>query len=109
MSKKVTVTVNNAEIQDYFEDLTVKPTKKVIATPTLKCEDNSIDDIILFKGERHLWKIPHRNRQGRTFPYIMSVQVSIVEETFTLKIVLVKDVSTIPFCENYLQVFRLSK
>ena len=45
MSKKVTVTVNNAEILDYFENLTVKPTKKVIATPTLKCEDNSIDFI----------------------------------------------------------------
>ena len=108
MSKKVTVTVNNAEILDYFEDLTVKPTETVSDIPTL-FEYYSIGDIVLYKGERHLWKIPHRNRQGRTFPYIMSVQVSIVEETFTLKIVLVKDVSTIPFCENYLQVFMLSK
>ena len=48
MSKKVTV--NNDEILDYFKDLTVKPTEKVIARPTLKFEDYSIDDIVLYKG-----------------------------------------------------------
>ena len=67
---------------------------------------------ILSRRYKNCWGIFGRfliARQGRTFPYIMSVQVSIVEETFTLKIVLVKDVSTIPFCENYRQVFRLSK
>lgn len=51
MSKKVTV--NNAEILDYFEDLTVKPTEKVIARPTLKFEDYSIGDIVLYKGEKN--------------------------------------------------------
>jgi hypothetical protein len=52
----------------------------------------------------HLWEIPPRYRHGKTFPYIKTINISIVEESFILKIVLVKSVSTIRFCENYRQV-----
>ena len=55
----------------------------------------------------HLWEIPPRYRHGKTFPYIKTINISIVEESFILKIVLVKSVSTIRFCENYRQVLAL--
>ena len=55
----------------------------------------------------HLWEIPPRYRHGKTFPYVKTIHISIVEETFNLKIVLVKSVSTIHFCENYRQVLAL--
>ena len=55
----------------------------------------------------HLWEIPPRYRHGKTFPYLKTINISIVEETFSLKIVLVKSVSTIHFCENYRQVLAL--
>ena len=57
----------------------------------------------------HLWEIPPRYRHGKTFPYIKTINISIVEESFILKIVLVKSVSTIRFCENYRQVALRSK
>ena len=50
MSKKVTVKI--AEILDYFEDLTVKPTETVSDIPTL-FEYYSIGDIVLYKGEKN--------------------------------------------------------
>ena len=40
-------------------------------------------------------------------PYVKSINISIIEETFTLRIVLIKSVSTIRFCENYRQVLLL--
>ena len=55
----------------------------------------------------HLWEISPRYRHGKTFPYIKTINISIVEESFILKIVLVKSVSTIRFCENYRQVLAL--
>ncbi len=83
---------------------------------TIKMDLNNFDKTLL-RDEKsylfyqellgHLWEIPPRYRHGKTFPYIKTINISIVEESFTLKIVLVKSVSTIRFCENYRQVLAL--